>query len=226
MTWCVYAVTGAAAGPIRVRGFRGEALTLIRVAGLGAVVGPAGRAPKPTAANLSAYHDSLQRLSRSLPSVLPVRYGTLMSDEEIAFVLRARRQSLRRALRLVKGRLQMTVRLIETGDGAHVSSEAVERDGAAGAGSGTAFLMAKASTAARARAVPAFDGLRPAVRRWVRAERVERRKGVVSIYHLVPRGSAAAYQRALRAAATAAGTAVQISGPFPAYAFASDIGDA
>ena len=119
----------------------------------------------------------------------------------------------------------MTVRLVETGGGVRVElPRAVEADGPSEASSGTAFLLSRASAGARARAVPAFDVVRPAVRRWVRAERVERRKGVVSIYHLVPRGSAGAYRRALRAAATAAGTALRVSGPFPAYAFASDIG--
>ena len=114
MTWCVYAVTAAAGGTLRVRGLRGEALRLIRVTPLAAVVGAMPRAPKPTAANLSAYHETLQQLSSGRLSLLPVRFGTLMSDEEIGFVLRARRASLSRALVLVRRRVQMTVRLIET----------------------------------------------------------------------------------------------------------------
>jgi gas vesicle protein GvpL/GvpF len=222
VTWCVYAVTGAAAGPLRVRGLRGEALTLIRAAPLAAVVGAMQRAPKPTAANLSAYHETLQQLSSGRRSLLPVRFGTLLSAEEIAFVLRARGASLSRALVLVRRRVQMTVRLIEAAGEAQSDTAApLEGTGPMSADAGTAFLKSRASAAERARAVPVFDPLRPAVRRWVKAERVERRNGVVSIYHLVPRGSAGAYRRTLRAAAAAAGIAAQISGPFPAYAFTS-----
>jgi hypothetical protein len=226
VTWCVYAVTGAAAGPIRTRGLRGESLTLIRVRSLAAIVGAMPRAPMPTAANLLAYHDTLQRLSESRHSLLPARFGMLMSAEEIAFVLRARGESLARALALVRRRVQMTVRLLETGaEGRRTALVAMDPAELVSAESGRAFLLSRATAAARERAVPAFDALRPAVRRWVRAEQVERRKGVVSIYHLVPRGSADAYRRALRVAATDVGTRVQISGPFPAYAFASTLGE-
>ena len=71
------------------------------------------------------------------------------------------------------------------------------------------------------RDVPGFDSVRLAVRRWVRDERVEKRMNVATVYHLIPRASAPAYQRALRSAAAGSGLRVLVSGPFPPYAFAS-----
>jgi hypothetical protein len=42
---------------------------------------------------------------------------------------------------------------------------------------------------------------------------------VTTVYHLVPRGSVAAYRRSLSNAAVAAGVQIHVSGPWPAYAF-------
>jgi hypothetical protein len=69
-------------------------------------------------------------------------------------------------------------------------------------------------------AVPVFDPLRASVRRWVRDERMEKRGGVASMYHLIPTGSAARYRAALEHAAGEEGLRVIVSGPWPPYAFA------
>lgn len=71
--------------------------------------------------------------------------------------------------------------------------------------------------------IPGSEPLRAAVKKWVRAERVERHdRGRLagSIYHLVPRGAAAAYRTTLQRAALAADIMVVVSGPWPPYAFA------
>jgi hypothetical protein len=59
------------------------------------------------------------------------------------------------------------------------------------------------------------------VARWVKGEQVVKQAGIASVYHLVPRRSAAVYARTLVAAADAAGLRVMISGPFPPYAFST-----
>jgi hypothetical protein len=82
---------------------------------------------------------------------------------------------------------------------------------------GTAYLKARAAE----RDVPEFAPVRAVVRRWVRDERVEKRGRLASVYHLVPRGAAPAYRRALEAAAAAAGLRIVVSGPWPPYAFSS-----
>jgi hypothetical protein len=71
--------------------------------------------------------------------------------------------------------------------------------------------------------IPGSDPLRDAVARWVRAERVERHdRGRLagSLYHLIPRGAADGYRRAIERAAVDAGLTTVVSGPWPPYAFA------
>jgi hypothetical protein len=71
--------------------------------------------------------------------------------------------------------------------------------------------------------IPGAEPLRTAVARWVRAERVERLdRGRLagSLYHLIPRGGASAYRRAIERAALEAGVTMVVSGPWPPYAFA------
>jgi hypothetical protein len=87
-------------------------------------------------------------------------------------------------------------------------------------GPGGAYLRERAAAAARERDVPGFEPVRAAVRRWVRDERVEKREGVASVYHLVPRASADSYRTAAERAGADSGLRVVVTGPFPPYAFA------
>lgn len=224
MTWCVYAVTTAPPPPLRVRGAADERLTRVTAGHLAAIVGRLPRAPAPTRANLHRYHALQMRLFERLTAVLPARFGTSVADmEEVRFVLDSRQSPLREALRLVRGRAQMTVRIVVArgGEDSGAATAAQPRgDHASPAGSGLEYLRARAAAAARARRVPEFEPFRSSVQRWVRAERVERRADVLTIYHLVPRGSAAAYRQALERAGARAGVSLLVTGPFPAFAFA------
>jgi hypothetical protein len=115
----------------------------------------------------------------------------------------------------------MTLRGIQmTAHGGGASAPPAALPAPAGA-SGAEYLRGRAAHAARERDVPELAAVRAAVARWIRDEEVERRGGVVSVYHLIPRGSAAAYARAAHTAASAAGVRVVISGPYPPYAFAT-----
>jgi hypothetical protein len=147
-------------------------------------------------------------LWRRTPALLPARFGTAARDlEDLRAMVRARERVIRRSLRAVRHRAQMTIRLMTT----HSDPPAtIER------WSGTSYLRSRQ----REQEVPAFAPLRVAVRRWVREERVEKHPGVASIYHLVPRGSVERYRSALERAAQDAGVRMIASGPFPPYAFA------
>ena len=71
--------------------------------------------------------------------------------------------------------------------------------------------------------IPGAEPLCAAVRKWVRAERIERHdRGRLtgSMYHLIPRGAPAAYRGALQRAALTADLTIVVSGPWPPYAFA------
>lgn len=151
------------------------------------------------------------------PAILPARFGTSVSEDELLFILSARHASLARALRVVRGRVQMTVRVMTP---ATDVPDVAEPSGKAS--SGLDYLTGKARAAAASRVVPAFDPIRGAVARWIRDERVDRRAGVASIYHLIPRASVEAYRRTLSTAADAAGVRLVVSGPWPPYAFGAD----
>lgn len=218
MTVCVYAIAGVRARPLRTRGLLKERLTIVKAGRVGAIVGHVRRVPGPRPASIAAYHDVVQRLWSELPSMLPLRYGTVSEEDVLFDLLRSRASVFADALREVRGRAQMTVRLV---DQARQSDPPVQR--AAGSRPGTTFLHARAAQARRERHVAPFDPLRPSVARWIRSERIERRGGIATLYHLVPRASAGRYRRALAAASRSSGTPVVVSGPFAPYAFAADL---
>jgi len=205
---CVYALTSRLSGALDVRGIAGEPLQAVHLGRLDAIVGRVRATPKPTDRNLRRYGETMSVLWHRSPALLPARFGTSARDvEDLQAMVRAREPVIRRRLRAVRHRAQMTIRLVTThGD----PPAAVER------WSGTSYLRSRQ----REQAVPAFAPLRAAVRRWVREERVEKRPGIASIYHLVPRGSVERYRSALERAAQDAGVRMVASGPFPPYAFA------
>jgi hypothetical protein len=184
---------------------------------------------RPTPANLRSYHRLVQALADDAPAILPARFGTSVADlEELRLILGFRQEGLRKNLRVVRNRVQMTVRAVP-----HHLRQAPDRggrtDGTDSSGrrqrsakqsfSGTSYLRARAMARSQIE-VPEFEPVRSAVKRWIKATRVEKRGGVVSIYHLVPRGSVGAYRRAFEHAAADVDLRPRLSGPFPPYAFA------
>jgi hypothetical protein len=200
-----------------------------------AIVGELPRPLRPTPDNLRRYHAVMGRLAARLPSLLPARFSTSFDDlAELTFVLRSRQASLGGALAHVRGRVQMTLRIVEAGGareaeadvaseagrGASEPSRALSAPPAAAAQPGTGYLRARATAAAHVREIAGFEPIRAAVRRWIRDERVEKRAGIASVYHLIPRSSADSYRSAAARAAAASGMRIVLSGPWPAYAFA------
>jgi hypothetical protein len=201
------------------------------VSGLDLVIGLVPRTPRPTAATLKRYDAAVRRLMETHGSVLPARYGTCAATlEELAATTLERREALRRALRLVRHRVQMTVRVFGPGSdrgrtGVRPGSDPgptpvrPRSEYEYGATQGRQFLQRRAAELQ----IPGAEPLRAAVKKWVRAERTERHdRGRLagSMYHLVPRGAAPAYRSALQRAAIAADVTIVVSGPWPPYAFA------
>jgi hypothetical protein len=212
-----YAITSAQAAAPRIRGMTSEPLRVVRAAGLGVIVGGTARLTRPSARQVTSYHAVLQRLWRAFPAILPLRFGTIVDDEALPGLMRERAREWRPRLRLVRGRAQMTVRVIDAG---------VRREGAEGRGpraaSGAAYLRARAQRAARADSRDVLAPVRRSVDRWIRAERLERRGAVITAYHLVPRRSVPSYRRALVAAGVRAHLRIHVTGPFAPYAFAEE----
>jgi hypothetical protein len=212
---CVYAVASRRSGRITVRGVAGETLHAMPIGRLDAIVGRVRAVPAPTARNLRRFDRTMSALWRRTPALLPARFGTAARDAgDLLAMIRDREQMLRRRLRAVRNRAQMTVRIVQ-GHSAAQDNSVVERTLVSGS-PGTRYLRARQ----REHAVPAFDPLRARVRRWVRDERMEKRGGVASMYHLIPAGSADRYRAALERAAREEGLRVIVSGPWPPYAFA------
>lgn len=223
---CVYALTSPARSRVGIKGIAGEPLREVTVNGIAAVVGELSRVPRPTEARLRTHGRIIAALTRRSAAVLPARFGSTVRDVgELSSVLGARQRSFRESLALVRNRTQMTIRLIVDDIPLPVVQVPVGQtlSGLPLTGavrSGAEYLR---SLAAEARHVPGFDPLRRAVRRWIRDERVERHGKVMTVYHLIPRSSAAAYRTALDRAAAAAGIRLVVTGPWPPYAFATSI---
>ena len=212
---CVYAVCSRLRVRVDLAGIAGEPLRFVAGAGLAAVVGELARAPRASIAAFRRHDAVVRALACKLPAILPVRFGTCLGGvEELRDVLEARANPLRAALRRVRGRVQMTLRGVD-----NARTPPARPSAGASATSGRAYLRSRALAAAREHEQHSLAPLLPAVSRWVRAEKIERRAGIASVHHLVPRGCVAAYARAMHRTAEAAGVRMTLTGPFPPYAF-------
>ena len=163
----------------------------------------------------------MRELAERFPAMLPARFGTVMPADELMFILSSRRVGLSRALSHVRGRAQMTVRIMETEGREGAVTEGPPLHRSAISRSGRAYLRARAREAAAQRHIRGFEPVRAAVARLVRDERVERRGTVSTVYHLIPRASSERYRQALERALAAAALSAVVSGPWPPYAFAA-----
>ena len=227
MTALVYALVSSPPARLGVAGVAGERLRIVTADRISAVVGEVRRAPAPSVRNLRRYAVVIDSIASKVPAIVPARFGTTVDDpDELTSILRSRRSTLRERLRAVRGRAQMTIRLLgsDPGDAPYGGpTPTMSRTGVRppyGATQGTQYLERRSEIAAKARAVPEFEPLRDAIRRYIKDERVEKRGGVVTINHLVSRASAARYRDAVERAARDNDVRLIITGPFPPYAFA------
>jgi hypothetical protein len=187
-----------------------------------AVVGEVTRAPAPSTSNLRKHDRLMRMLAARHPALLPARFGTRFQDvDELVTVLRSREASLRRLLRHVRNRSQMTIRIAAARRRQASGRTAQGSDSRPQSSTGADYLRRRAVESDPTRELPGFDAIRGAVRRWVRDERAEHHGNIISVYHLIPRRSADAYRRALDRAAAGAGARLLVTGPMPVYAFAN-----
>ena len=203
----VYAITDSRRVPA-IRGMRA-----VRVGRLAALITDGRRALAPTPTSLRRYHRTIAAIAAELPAALPVRYGTAMTEAELMMALGLRAASLTETLRRVRGRVQMTVRVLAA-DPPNRAPALPARPSE----TGRAYLRRRAATV---RHIPGFDEVRTALRRWIEDERVERHGDVISVYHLVPRRAAVAYVRTAEGALARSTLRGVVSGPFPPYAFSA-----
>jgi Gas vesicle synthesis protein GvpL/GvpF len=230
VTICVYALVSPPPTRLGLTGMAGEKLRVVSVSRIAAVVGEMRRAPAPTVRNLRRYAAVVEAIAAKVPAILPARFATTVVDrDELTFILTSRSAALRRRLRSVRARCQMTIRLVsesESGDEplrtpSRTASRARLRL-AHKATQGTQYLRQRMATAVRARAIPAFEPIRVAVERFVKDERVEKRADVVTVNHLVRRTAVTRYRAAVTRAAGENHLRLMVSGPWAPYAFADN----
>jgi hypothetical protein len=219
----VYAIAtgGGRLGP----GIAGGALRSVRLearAPIFALVERVAETPVPSPPGLRAYDRVVRKLLERCDALLPASFGSVVADEgELVRRLSARPGDLAAALGLVRGCVQMSVRVF--GRARHPVPSA-RRAEAAALGAGTRYLLEKADEWRAAESLPEIEPLRRRLAGLVRAERVERHQtpGLVgTAHHLVERDLLAAYRARVRAAAAALRPArIHVTGPWAAYAFA------
>ncbi|MFL5309341.1 MAG: GvpL/GvpF family gas vesicle protein [Myxococcales bacterium] len=184
-----------------VRGALGEPVRALRAGSFFALAGEVDGAPELSEDAVRAHDAAVRRLALVCPALLPVRLGSVVDELDFS----ARESELLEALELVRGREQMTLRV-------YGEPQPADRE------SGTAYL----ESLRRSHSIPALDPLRSALGPLVHAERTEPHDGplIASVYHLIDRGTAAEYLRAVAGVALA--VRVAPSGPWPAWSFAPE----
>ena len=184
-----------------------------------ATVGEIDIAPPLEESKIRAHDQVVRRLAGSVDAILPARFGSVIRDENaLTSLLENRGVALRKALALVQGREQMTLRVYgERSPATTAESEHVTL------GPGSRYLAEKMQ--GRERVLAELEAVRPQLAPLIKAERIQHHSTpplLASIYHLVERGRSTDYFAALNTAASDVPKASRItaSGPWPPYAFA------
>jgi hypothetical protein len=217
----VYALAGGPFTPFEHAGHRIGFEDL--QGGVFAAVEPRSAPPALSEAELRVQHEIAVEIARRADAVLPARFGSFVPRVELDRIIDLRRDAIREALDLVKGRAQMTIRVLgDAGQAAAVptgKSHATDRPG-------TAYLRDR-QAAVRSKLPPDVEAaLNGAVRHLVVSVRAEPGVGttLARLYHLIERGSEQAYRQALAPAVDAlSGTTVLTTGPWPPFAFAPEL---
>jgi hypothetical protein len=200
----------------------GARMRFVSCGGLSVAVRSAPGPPAPRRPALRRHAEVVHRLWDAAPAVLPARFGSLVADEPALLrELQPRLPELRAALRRVRGRAQMTLRVWNPVAGrrgpATSHPDAVP-------GTGRQYLAARAAFW-RGADVPGLPALLEALRPLRAAEHIERHAQAplaASVYHLVDRARVGEYRRAL--ARGRGRLRLRVSGPWPPYAFAPGVG--
>jgi hypothetical protein len=215
----VFALAGRKAAAFTAAGHRIE---FVRAGAVYAAVERLDERPAVSEAALRTQHEIVARIAAKVDAILPARFGSLVDLEELERVIAIRGDAIRGALELVRGRAQMTVRLL---DGEARPAIVPLAHAAAGATSGTEYLHARRRAAVHA--LPqAVTTIAAAVKDIVAAERLEAGQGRVAatVYHLVEHAAVAGYRKRLAGISPGPdGQTLSISGPWPPFAFVPEL---
>ncbi len=212
-------------------GVGGARVTVLELGGLAAVVSEADEeASAVNESNLLA-HNRVNAAALAVATPLPCRFGTRATPERLDEYVSQNAPALEAALARVRGRVEMSVKLMRKSEVGSRKSEVDAEGGSAGlkaAGAGTAFLLKKrrellGEEGARRRAEEAAAWLASGVGGFARetAERLSPSEAIfVRAAHLVERGRVEEYRARLRSLAAARrDLRLLTSGPWPPYSF-------
>jgi hypothetical protein len=226
----IYALSDVAIEMDSLTGVASEPLILVPAAYAIAVCGWMEQLPPLDRDSLVAQDRLVRALHARADALLPMRFGTSAADVNTAQrAVDAFGAKLRERFDLVRGREQMTLRVL----GATGATGAVGATGAAEPASpklanlsteakaGARYLAERSAKAVPSRLAPLIDALRP-LQRAMHIEPGRDADVIGTVYHLIDRGTATVYCRAVEHAATRLPSlSVRISGPSPPYAFAT-----
>lgn len=201
----------------------GRTIDCVPVGHIFALAQRTDRAPAISEDVLLEQHDVVLALAARARAILPARFGSIVDEEELRRIVVLRAAQLTAAFELVRGREQMTVRLLGNADGIEPRAH---RTGAATEGGPGARYLHERRVAAGYPLPDAVPRLTAAVRHLIVAEKAEPGQSGVGamLYHLIERGRSAGYCRALAsAAADVEPFTVKVTGPWPPFAFAPEL---
>jgi hypothetical protein len=215
----LYAVADELARVDGCAGAAQEPLRAIAIESMTAVAGELAEPPAVVRATLEAQDQVVRCLHERASALLPMRFGTAYETEaEVRHAIATHAEGLRERLERVRGREQMTIRIVG-GHPAPIATGASSASRPDALDAGTRYLRQRAAAAIPDDIRPLLDALRPLER----ATRVERGKAtgvVATVYQLIDRGTSAAYRTAASQVAGSSRLSILISGPSPCYAFA------
>jgi hypothetical protein len=215
-------------------GLAGVGRARVRVLALGGLAALVSEAGEETTAikeeNLLA-HNRVNAAALAVSTPLPCRFDTRTAPERLAEYVSTNAAAISAALARVRGRVEMSVKLMEK-SGVRSQESGVESEAGVGepgaAGAGTAFLLKKrreilGEEGARRRTEEAAAWLASGVGELARetAERLSPPEAIfVRAAHLVERARVEEYRARLRAlAAERRDLRLLTSGPWPPYSF-------
>ncbi|HET7043082.1 MAG TPA: GvpL/GvpF family gas vesicle protein, partial [Gemmatimonadales bacterium] len=141
-------------GPLG-EGIAGEPLRLLPHGKLAAVTGETPKRPRSDRETLERQDAVVRRLAERFGALLPARFGEAFADEAaLANRLAPREREVAEALALVRGCVQMTLRVF--GD----PEPPAEPEAAPAGGPGTRYLAARRREIERAHSLPEIEPLR------------------------------------------------------------------
>jgi len=189
----------------------GAAPRVLRVGPIAVIAAPTGMPDVSIEDALRRQHAMVTALAEQIDPLLPARFGSRIPAGRLGATLRPSVPVLLKALEHVRGRRQMTVRVIGP------RPLTMPRHPAT---SGTAYLTRRRSAALAL--PPELAPLSTAVQPFVVDQRMQPGRAAVraTLFHLVRREDVAAYRRALEAALPAISPwSAVATGPWPPFAF-------